>query len=205
MRKSAHREPRHLIIATFLLGMMSVFVAGPIESAINPGAYTFLLFLAWAFIEEIVKFFAAYAGGLRSRFCDDPIDPAIYLITSALGFAAAENILFLFDAIAGGDISKGVALIISRSIGSTVTHVIASGAIGLMIGFGFYRSKLAARFCAGVGLMLATLLHAAFNSFIITSDDKVLWVFAAVWILLIALILVLEKIKISKKIIRSKI
>lgn len=206
LRQGAHREPRHLIVGTFVLGMMSVFVAGPLEqiSSIALIQYTFASFLLWALIEESVKFGAAHIGGLRSRFCDDPVDPSIYLITAALGFAAAENILFLFDSISAGNITHSILTITFRFVGATVLHVIASGAIGIAMGFAFYRHKATQRFALIFGFILSVLLHAAFNSFIISSEDKVIWVFAGVWILLIALILILEKIKTSKKIIQIK-
>ncbi len=206
IRKSAHREPRRLIILTFVLGMISVFIAGPLEASISKWLidFTLISFLCWAFIEEIVKFLAAYAG-LHTRFCDDPIDPAIYLITSALGFAAMENILFLFDPLSLWNIEHGIMTVIFRSVGATVLHIIASGTVGLAIGFAFHRSKLTGRISLFVGLSVAVLLHTAFNSLIIRSEDKVLWIFGGVWILLIALILILEKIKNSKKIIQPKL
>lgn len=206
LRQSTHREPRHLILGTFVLGMISVFVAGPLEQISNIAfiEYTFISFIIWALIEESVKYGAANIGGLRSRFCDDPIDPSIYLITAALGFAAAENILFLFDSIAAGDVTHSILTITFRFVGATVLHVIASGAIGVALGFAFYRHKATQRFALIFGLILSVLLHAAFNSFIISSEEKVIWVFAGVWILLIALILILEKIKSSKKIISIK-
>lgn len=206
LRRSNHREPRHLIIWAFIFGMASVFVAGPLEASANTILiqYTFASFLVWALIEEVVKFFGAYFSGLRTRFCDDAIDPSIYLITSALGFAAAENILFLFDSVLVGDVGKSIVTITFRFVGATILHVIASGTIGIAMGFAFYRSKIARRISIILGLGLAVLLHAGFNSFIIRADDKVLWVFAGVWILLIVLILILEKIKASKKIIQPK-
>jgi len=60
-------EPRGLIIATFLLGMVAVLVTLPLEfftrSLIGEGL---LLLLVWALIEEGLKFFAAGWGGLKN-------------------------------------------------------------------------------------------------------------------------------------------
>lgn len=205
LRRQSHREPRHLLIGAFALGMASVFVAGPLEKVVNLYVleYTAISLLLWALIEELVKLLGAHFAGLRTRFCDDAVDPAIYLVTTALGFAAAENILFLFDAFSDGDVSKGVTTIIFRSVGATVVHIISSGIVGIAIGWAFYKSKVLKRIALVVGLAVAVALHAAFNGFIINAGEQALWVFAGVWILLIAVILILEKLKASKRIIQE--
>ena len=205
LRRSTHHEPRHLLIGAFAFGMASVFIAGPLEKVVNLYIleYTAISLLVWALIEELVKLLGAYCIGLRTRFCDDAMDPAIYLVTTALGFAAAENILFLFDAFADGDVSKGVTTTIFRSVGATVVHIISSGVVGVAIGWAFYKSKVAKRFALAIGLAVAIALHAAFNGFIINAGEQVLWVFVGVWVLLVVLILVLERMKASKRIIEQ--
>ena len=40
--------------------------------------------VVWATIEEIVKFIAAYFGGLSKKANDEAVDVMIYLITAAL-------------------------------------------------------------------------------------------------------------------------
>ncbi len=88
--------------------MVAVAVVIPIEKFVQPymGDVAWLppmtlLFIAWAFIEEITKFLAAYVTVLRRAEDDEPIDPVIYMVTTALGFAAAENTLFLLSPLAG--------------------------------------------------------------------------------------------------------
>lgn len=203
LRETNHSEPRRLIVGAFLLGMVSIFVAGFLEQASNLFLieYTTMSFLAWAAIEEVLKFLSAYFVGLRTRFCDEVIDPIIYLISSALGFAAGENILFLFDPLSVGDIAKGLMTITFRSVGATLVHVIASGAVGIAIAFAFYKSKKAKKYAVFVGLIVATLLHTVFNRLTIEGKDYTLWVFAGVWIGLIAVIVTLERIKSKKRII----
>src|SRR3989344_2986361 len=95
-------EPKRLIVAAFFSGMLAVPIAlyfeGVAKNAIQSG---FLLLLAWAIIEEVVKYLGAHVVAFRSvcldksRCVDEPIDPAIYLVSAALGFAALENTLFL--------------------------------------------------------------------------------------------------------------
>src|SRR6185369_10738021 len=95
-----HPEPRQYLFLSFLLGMIAVFVALPLErysqKIVLDGT---LVLVAWAAIEESVKLAAAYFAGLDRKVCDEPLDPMVYLITSALGFAAMENTLFLISSI----------------------------------------------------------------------------------------------------------
>lgn len=205
MREATHMEPRRLIVGTFILGMLSTIVAGILEKSVSLMIieYTTISFLLWSVIEEGVKFLAAYFGGLKSRFCDDPIDPAIYLITAALGFAAAENVLFLYDALLDGGVQGGVASIIDRFIGASLLHIVASGIIGVALGLTFYKSTHIKRLSVYAGLFIAIVLHTAFNRFIIEGEGNVLWVFSLTWIGLVGIIFVLEKVKSIKRIKRT--
>ncbi len=203
LREAHHREPRRLIVGTFILGMISVIIAGFLEKAttIYLLEYTTLSFLFWALIEESVKFLGAYVVALKTRFVDEAIDPMIYMVTSALGFAAAENILFLFEPFANGEINDGLITLSSRFVGATLLHIIASGLVGISMGLFFYKSKKIRIFSIYLGITLATILHTAFNSLIISlEDEKKLWIFIVLWIGLIAVIGILEKIKNLKKI-----
>lgn len=202
LREETHQEPRRLIFGAFILGMLSVFIAGVLEQGVTIFLieYTTIAFISWAFIEECLKFLVAHHTGIKSRFCDDPIDPTIYLITSALGFSAAENILFLFEPFSNGDIERGIITLSARFVGATLLHIIASGVIGIFIGFVFFGKPRAKKIAIAMGILLATLLHTAFNSFIILGGEKVLWVIGSLWIGLFLVIIILERIKKIKRI-----
>lgn len=202
LHESKHREPRRLIVGTFVLGMISVFIAGFLEKGVSLYLieYTTLSFFFWALIEETLKYIGADIVALKTRFVDDAIDPMIYMVTSALGFAAAENILFLFEPLSNGDIHRGVMTISFRFVGATLLHIIASGAIGILLGLFFYKSKNIKKIIVLFGILLATILHTAFNSFIISAQEHTIWVFLVLWVGLIAVIITLEKIKNIKKI-----
>lgn len=205
MREASHVEPRRVIVGTFFLGMASTIAAGVLEKSVSLLIieYTTVSFLLWAVIEECVKLAAAHFGGIKSRFCDDPVDPSIYLITAALGFAAAENILFLYDALIDGGVNKGVMSIFDRFVGASLLHVVASGVIGIAIGLSFYKSKAVKRLALYIGIFIAIVLHTAFNRFIIEGEGNVLWVFSVTWISLVGVIFVLEKVKSTKRIKRT--
>ncbi|HYC34695.1 MAG TPA: PrsW family glutamic-type intramembrane protease, partial [Candidatus Paceibacterota bacterium] len=190
------------ILGTFLLGMATVVVAIPFEHIANlflPN-YSLGTLFAWAAIEEIVKFGAAYMIALRTRFNCEPIDATIYLITAALGFAALENVLFLLGPLADGDFTQGIVTINMRFIGATLLHVVCSGVIGVFMGLAFYKGAVIRKILTIAGVIVAIILHTLFNSFIIKSEHNILVIFSGVWIGLVLVILILEHIKKIKRI-----
>lgn len=194
---SKHPEPRRLIALAFAAGMICVAVAVPLEKAVQPlFMTTTLVFTAWSVIEELLKFLFAYATVLRRAEDDEPIDPVIYMITTALGFAAAENTLFLLSPIAG---STAMQILITgnlRFVGATLLHVISSAAIGVCLGITFYQKKHIRRWAALVGVILASVLHASFNFFILQApEETLLRTFSFVWVGVIVLLAVLEYVK----------
>lgn len=194
---SKHPEPRRLIALAFMAGMVCVVFAVPIEKAVQPYlASTVLVFTAWSIIEEILKFIFAYATVLRLSEDNEPIDPVIYMVTVALGFAAAENTLFLLSPISGSTMLQTLLTGNLRFIGATLLHVISSAAIGVAMGMTFYKRKKTRRIAIFLGVILACLLHASFNFFILSApEDTLLRTFSFVWVGVIVLLAVLEYVK----------
>ena len=194
---SKHPEPRRLIALAFIAGMICVAVAVPLEKFVQPFLATqMLIFSAWSVIEEVLKYLFAFATVLRRRDNDEPIDPVIYMVTLALGFAAAENTLFLLSPIS---VHTPMEIFMTgnlRFVGATLLHVISSAAIGVCLGVTFYKRRAVRRYAAIVGVILASLLHAGFNFFILSApEETLLRTFSFVWIGVIVLLAVLEYIK----------
>lgn len=204
---SNHPEPRRLIALAFFAGMLTVAIVIPIQkmtAAYIEETYFWvaafsaqtLIFIAWSIIEEVVKFLMAYVTVLRRREDDEPIDPVIYMVTVALGFAAAENTLFLLSPLAGDSIVQTVMTGNLRFVGATLLHILASAVIGVMMGFAFYEKRSIRIGYAFVGVVLACILHAAFNFFILNTDEsELLRTFAFVWLGIILLLAILEFVK----------
>lgn len=194
---SKHPEPRRLIALAFIAGMISVAVAIPLEKMVQPLLVsTTLIFSAWSVIEELLKYLFAYATVLRRSEDDEPIDPVIYMVTTALGFAAAENTLFLLSPIAGSTALQVLMTGNLRFVGATLLHVISSAAIGVCLGITFYKKKHIRRYAAVIGVILASLLHASFNFFILQApEETLLRTFSFVWVGVIVLLAVLEYVK----------
>ncbi|MBI2100721.1 MAG: PrsW family intramembrane metalloprotease [Candidatus Vogelbacteria bacterium] len=208
-------EPTRLVVRVFLAGAASVALAYFFErSACNlswltaacqglshpdwlaMSVQTKTLLLAWAGIEEVLKFIAAYLIIFRQAAFDEPVDAMIYLITAALGFAAVENGLFLFNALT--ETGPAVFLLTGnlRFMGANIVHVVSSALVGGMLALAFCFRGFRRLSYIGAGLITATLLHALFNFLIIIADSHELFkVLTLLWFFAVFIILLFEKVK----------
>jgi RsiW-degrading membrane proteinase PrsW (M82 family) len=208
LKEDPHPEPKKALLKSFLLGALIVpivllaeytwyFLALYFGFANSFNQHSLWLLAPWAFIEELAKFSVAWFADLRRSVYDEPVDAVIYLITVALGFAAMENVLFLLKILSG---SEGFLAILMtadlRFIGAVLLHIVTSGVIGVSIAFSFFHPERHMRNIWG-GIALATILHTAFNKFIINSGSSadVFQTFFMVWTLALILIFFFEKVK----------
>jgi len=196
-REDAHPEPRRLIALAFGAGMVGVALVIPIQKfAALFLVGTTAIFTAWSIIEEVLKYLLARFTVLSRREDDEPIDPVIYMVAVALGFAAAENALFLLSPLAGDTLPQTIITGNLRFVGATLLHVLSSAVIGVALGLSFYKSRGAKIVYAALGVILASVLHSAFNFLILnTPETDILRTFEWVWLGLIALLIVLEYVK----------
>ena len=193
-----HPEPKIRILLVFIGGMVSVFIVLPLEKLVFTtilSNVSLLTILLWATIEEISIYVATFFTALRNKVVDEPIDAIIYMITTALGFSALENTLFIFNLIDRGDFIQGIMTGNSRFLGATLLHVASSATIGVMIGLSYYKKPFAKRVFLFTGIVLSILLHTLFNLLIIKFENDLFFVFSGVWILIILLIVMIEKVK----------
>ena len=156
----------------------------------------FLLLLAWAAIEEVFKFLAAYVVALRMRVFDEPLDAVVYMVTVALGFSALENTLFLMGPLGSGDILRTIVTGDLRFIGATLLHTLASATIGVALALTFYKRASVRVLAAMGGVVLAVVLHALFNFFILQGGSKAtFWIFLCIWFGIVAILLLVERVK----------
>ena len=211
LKKDPHPEPRSILILTFLGGMLSVLIAFVLEYAVNifkesfsiketVSAAAITLFL-WAIIEETVKYLSARLTALKRISFDEPVDAIIYMVTAALGFAALENVLFLFNVCGEFGINSGFITGNLRFIGATLLHTASSALVGASIAFAFFHKEKMHRNIIG-GIFLATILHFLFNFFIMRIEkiDAMLKIFIPLWIIIIIIFFVFEKVKKINKI-----
>lgn len=175
-------EPNRFILKTFFLGALFAPVAAGIEFLLVNGVRTvgwpdyvinFLIFFVFiGLTEEYCKYLAVRLGVLKNPVFDEPTDAMIYLIVSGLGFAALENTLALFHFVAttSTDLTgQALEIIILRFLSSTLLHVLASAVVGYYLArYEFFTKK-------GItllkGLLIAALLHGAYNTLTIASNS----------------------------------
>ncbi|MEN9921401.1 MAG: hypothetical protein RLZZ517_379 [Candidatus Parcubacteria bacterium] len=206
---ASHPEPKKLILLTFLYGALSVpfalvfqllfnsiFSIGSTQSVSSlPFIYAFAIVLVWAGIEEFVKYKAAWYGGLQKTVVDEAVDVPIYMISAALGFSALENMLFLIEPFQHGNISSIIATTKLRFIGASLVHIASSALIGMFAGYSLFFMKSMRRRYVFTGFILATVLHALFNLFIIKSSQNSFVGFLLIWLFVVLIIVLFERIK----------
>ena len=192
----AHPEPKRLIISSFIAGMAVVSLVLPLQRFAMERFGETDLMLVWVIIEEVLKYSAALIVVLWNKQVDEPIDAIIYMIAIALGFSAFENALFIFAPLSSGNIAESILTSQFRFVGATLLHVLASGTVGAMMAFAFYKGRRARIMYATLGLCIAIVLHAVFNFSIMNAKgETLLSIFMFVWLGIIILFLVFEKVK----------
>lgn len=193
-------EPYFLIAISFIAGMAVVPMALPLQKVALELYSGSNVILVWVIVEELLKYAVALAIVFWNREVDEPIDMVIYMIVLALGFAALENALFIFNPLVMGAYLDSVLTGGFRFLGATLLHVLASGTIGVFLALTYYKSKVTQAIAGTVGLFIAIVLHALFNFFIMDASGKtILVVFLFVWMGIILLFLLFEKIKILEQ------
>jgi len=173
-------EPKKLLIIAFVGGMVAAIFAvvgeclfiqffgdtcaGGAHITLNP----IILFIGIALIEEYLKYAPIKFFIINRPAFDEPIDAMIYLMTSAMGFAALENTLFLVP-IFQNSASLGFEVITNRFLGANLLHALSSGIVGFFLAQMFLHRHR--HLFIGLGILLASLLHASFNYFILISED----------------------------------
>lgn len=190
-------EPRRLIALAFFAGMLAVPIALPLEQYAQAHLIgTMPLLVAWALIEEVLKYLMAAIFILWRHAVDETPDYVVYMITVALGFAAAENMLFLLNPISGGQIATSFFTGDVRFLGSTLLHVVASAAIGFAFAFSRGYRPAGRSIASACGLILAIALHTAFNTLIMKEGSSVeLAAFFLVWVVAVIFFAAFEVLK----------
>jgi RsiW-degrading membrane proteinase PrsW (M82 family) len=190
-----HPEPKGLLAITFILGMITVFIAMVAERAIiNSGLGDTLTIIINSVIEEVLKLGIPAIFIFNAKSIDEPIDYAVYLITAALGFAALENFAFVLSVSSTGMIGTIVSTSNLRFVGATVLHAVTATSMGLAIGWNFYKSRLKKWEAALLGLFTASALHMGFNLIIMKgSIAHIAIIHAVLWSLVVIAVILIHR------------
>ncbi len=196
-------EPKGLLLITFIVGGLMVFVVFPLERLAFEvmsgagGLITPQIIATWATTEEVAKYAAFALVAMRTRFFDEPVDAVIYIITAALGFSAMENFLYTMNILNESGTLVAILNGNLRFLGASILHTVASAAVGIAIALAFYGGVAKKLLFLALGLTTASVLHTYFNLFIINTKSvgDLLTIFSFLWIIIIIILLLFEKIK----------
>lgn len=190
-------EPRTMIALAFIVGMATVPLALPLEQYAKTAFGDALsMLVAWALIEEVLKYVMAATFILWRPVVDEAVDYVMYMITVALGFAAAENMVFLLNPISDGSLLSSISTGDLRFMGATLLHVLASGLIGFALAFSEASSSFTRVIAGASGLILALALHTTFNVFIMNEGaGAALTAVFLVWIVAVGFLAAFEILK----------
>ncbi len=199
LSEDTHHEPAKILTLSFLGGMLAVIAVLPLQKLVYDifGGQNSISFALWASLEEIIKFIFVYFIAIWNKsVTDEPIDDIIYLIVSALGFVALENTLFMMEFVENGDFINTIIHGNLRFIGASLLHTMSSATIGICMALSFYKDKKTKILYTLSGIIIAIVLHTAFNLFIISEYiSNIFFVFGAVWFSIVILLLLFEKVK----------
>jgi RsiW-degrading membrane proteinase PrsW (M82 family) len=211
LREDPHPEPTKTLVRAFIAGMCAVpgaiifqYIVLAVLGLENVGLESLygttliVVILLWAGIEEVCKYAVCSRSALSKKEDDEPLDPVIYLITAALGFAAVENVLFILSPLIDGNFLSTVTAVNMRFMGATLVHILGSGVVGMALGLTFYKKKRIKVIAGIIGVILATALHSVFNLLILRSESSLFGAFMFLWIMIIILIVMIEKLKYLK-------
>lgn len=126
--------------------------------------------LVFAAVEELAKFWAAYAAVHKSPEFDEPVDAMLYAVVAALGFATMENIGVLVGGSSTVILPTTFHLITFRFLGATLLHTLTSAI------FGYYWAlsirEFGEKYYLLIGFMMATLIHGSFNLLVLNFGEK---------------------------------
>jgi len=171
-RRDRNREPRKVLIGTFLLGTLSflpvVFVENFLSSlGVLSGANPFFfnlydMFANVAVPEESFKLLVILLYSARTSAFDEPMDGVVYGVTAALGFATLENIFYVIDG--------GLGTAITRAILSIPSHAFWGAILGYTVGQVRFNNRRKGLIL--MGLLISSALHGLFNTLLVTIEGS---------------------------------
>jgi len=171
-------EPLSLLVATFLLSILTATFAAILNSVLQPyfGQLGFLglvlfFFLVVGPIEESVKLLAVRLYAYTDDRFDAVIDGAVYGAIAGLGFAVIENFVYIAQNVDMAELTLGVATL---GAGDGIAalralagpgHVVYSAFAGYYLGLAKFnpgnRGPIIVK-----GLVLAATIHALYNTLV---------------------------------------
>ena len=161
------KEPRKIIIITFLLGVLITIPAGYLNDYIfevfsNKNKVNNALlggFFAGGLVEETLKFLVLYLYVLKEKAFNEPMDAIVYGVVVSLGFATLENYDYVFR-LAEHYKMQPMDLALTRAFTAVPMHALCGVIMGFY--FGMYAFVSGGK-NLGLALIVPYIFHGTYN------------------------------------------
>jgi RsiW-degrading membrane proteinase PrsW (M82 family) len=176
------KEPKLLLIKSFLLGALSTIPAAFCEAFLKESilpvpadVFTFVVYswLGIGIVEEGFKYFFIRIYPYKRKEFNEPFDGITYSVMVSMGFATLENLIYVYQ----------------HGFATAVTRI-----MGYFLGIEKMKGK---KYFGFIGLLLAATLHASYDFFLLTTFIPGMW-FGAVFSLYIGVRYSLRAIRIHQ-------
>jgi len=165
------REPKSLIIKSFLFGCISVVPILILEMIFNENLFSSLfvyMFCGVALVEEGMKYFFLKKYLFKNPEFNEPLDGIVYAVMVSLGFATVENISYVI-----GAQEQGNNVAVLRMFSAIPLHAACGVIMGYFVGMAkFNKENYNSLLLKGV--LIATLVHAIYNYFLFLGQGQIL-------------------------------
>jgi len=207
------REPFSLVLKNYLWGGIGAIVFAIAWSTI---IYTFISLFIFdkaqlerigtigvaPFVEEITKG-AFLIFIIRNKNFDNITDGIVYGGAIGLGFGMTEN--FLYFITYGNTLTNWITIVIIRTLFSAVMHCVATASFGAFLAYSKYKKEPAKILFIFTGLLVAILIHFAWNFSISFKSTTILgFLFMILTIIIFILTFLISTIS-EKKIIYNEL
>jgi protease PrsW len=195
-----NKEPKRLLVASFLLGMLAIIPPVFIETGLGNYLDNSILhtgLFAYGVVglsEELSKFFVLrYYCFTRKKF-DEPLDGIVYSIMVSMGFATLENISYV--------LSYGYSTAFVRMFLSVPAHATFAVVMGYFVGKAKFDPANSFRYMI-TSLFWAVFFHGTFDFFLFLQKSPEIKPFVSEGLLFAgAVISYIVAIRLSRKHIR---
>ncbi len=176
------KEPLHLLVKTFFLGVLSVLLAVILQESgkflygffsaltqwhpVKDFTTTFWFALFVAFTEEWSKYLFLILFAYPKKEFNEPFDGITYGVMIAMGFATLENIFYVADG--------GFEVAMIRMFTAVPAHATFAVAMGYFVGLAKFKHQHVISVYQILGLLGATLLHAFYDFFFFVEDYPIM-------------------------------
>jgi RsiW-degrading membrane proteinase PrsW (M82 family) len=183
-RDKYDKEPLILLVKLFFWGCLSVIpaiilekIAGNIFMSVPYSLYSvaLLAFVGIGFSEEFSKFIFVKYFAYKSPHFNEPFDGIVYSVMVSMGFAAVENIMYV--------LKGGYTVGWLRMFTAVPAHACFGILMGYYFGIAKFSGSLKWLFLLN-GLILAAILHGAYDYFLILRDYEGLAIFSMITLLI---------------------